>query len=72
MITALCIIGYIILMLFTAWALYHWGNVGDKADSLGLGVIWPCVLLYLLAALLLLPFWWIGQQIIKLWDKFED
>ena len=65
MITALCIIGYIILMLFTTWALYHWGNVGDKADSLGFGVIWPCVLL-------LLPFWWIGQQIIKLWDKLED
>ena len=72
MITALCIFGYIILMSFTSWGLYHWGAVEDKGDALCLGVIWPIIWIFLLTGLLLMPFIWIGQQIIKLWDKLED
>ena len=72
MITALYILGYIILMLFTAWALHRWGDISDKEDALGLGAIWPFVWSFLLVILLLWPVWWIGQLLIKLWDKLED
>ena len=65
MITALYILGYIILMLFTAWALHCWGDL-EKEDALGWGVLWPIIWFFAL------PIWWISQLIIKLWDKLED
>ena len=72
MITALCIFGYIILLFLTAWGLHRWGDVEDKGDALCLGVIWPIVWIFLLTGLLLMPFIWIGKQLIRLWDNFEN
>ena len=71
MITALYILGYIILMLVTAWGLHRWGDM-EKEDALGWATIWPVVWFFLLTVLVLCPFIWVGQQIIKLWDKLED
>lgn len=71
MITVLYIIGYIILMLFTAWALHRWGDL-EKEDALGWATFWPITWFFGLVVLCLIPFIWIRDQIIKLWDKLED
>ena len=71
MITALYILGYIILMLFTAWVLHHCGGL-EKEDALGWATFWPITWFFGLVVLCLIPFIWIRDQIIKLWDKLED
>lgn len=70
MIIAICIIVYIILILFTAWGLHRWGAI-EKEDALGWGTLWPAVWFFLLVLLLASPVIWIGQLIIKLWNKIE-
>ena len=71
MIIALYIIGYIVMIFITAVFCHKFFEM-EKDESLGLGFIWPAAILIGICLLIMLPFWWLGEKIIELWDDIED
>jgi formate hydrogenlyase subunit 3/multisubunit Na+/H+ antiporter MnhD subunit len=71
MITALCIIGYIVMIFVTAVFCHKFFEM-EKDEALGLGFIWPAAIFIGICLLIMLPFWWIGEKIIELWNYIED
>ena len=55
MITALCIIGYIVMIFVTAVFCHKFFEM-EKDEALGLGFIWPAAIFIGICLLIMLPF----------------
>lgn len=72
MITALCIIGYIILMVVTALLLNKYSSEMEKVDCVMGGIFWPFVMCYFIIAIPVVSIMWIIESIADKWDDWEQ